>query len=351
VSTPLPPTLQQLLQRPIALTPVVDVTLRYGTSTQEIAVSSGTVTLDRRRRQRGTVNLNVLVRGAIPAALTPLGGALDVSLGVRSITGAEAVVPLLTNAVITSVSGLEVDNSVISVQATESSERVARWRFEQPFTTPANVTLAEVVNAVLSNRGMPTALAPAGPTLTVARVFGLDAAKDPWVELCELCDALGWRLWLSRSGVPRLDQPQPAGTARAVQVLQPQVSSSSRPVNVVVGRWEPTDGSAPVRAQAEDQDPASPTFVGGPYGRVTGYFASSLPITQAAANQAVQTILARERYQGAGRTWTTPWDPTFDPDDVVSAANFPALPTTVVEAVTVDLGNATTKLEVSEVPT
>jgi hypothetical protein len=341
--------LQRLLQRRVALTPVIRATLRYGASTQALTVVSGSGTLDGRRDQRGTLNLNVQVHDAIPRELTPLGGAIDLSLGVRSIDGSEQVVPFLTDGVITNVNGLEVHRAVLSVQVTERSERVARWRFEQPFVVPSGTVLSDVVNLVLTNRGLPSNLPTAGPTIHVARVFGLDPEKNPWVELIELCQNFGWRLWMGRDGVPVLDQPPVPEDARDLLVLEPRLSLSSRPANVIVGRWTPTDGSAPVYALAEDTDPSSPTFVGGPYGRVTRYFASPLPISQAGANQAVQTILAKQRYQGAGRTWRLPFDPTIDPDDVVRAGNFTDLPTTVVEAVTVDLAGFTT-VEVSEVP-
>src|SRR5690606_13614248 len=179
--------------------------------------------------------------------------------------------------------------------------------------------------------------------------FGLESGKDPWTELHELCESFGWRLWLDRSGSVQLDQASAQADTRELLVLQPSVAMSSRPYNVVVGRWTPTDGSKPICAIAVDDDPASPTFVGGPYGRVTYYFASTLPITQGGANQAVEALLQSFRYQGAGRTWEVPYDPTIDPDDVVSASNLEWLPNTVVESMTVNL-TGTTRLELSELP-
>lgn len=341
--------LQRLLQRHVALTPVIQATLRFGASTQPLTVVSGTATIDGRRDQRTTLSLGVQVHEAVPRELTPLGGAIDLSLGVRSIDGTEAVVPVVTNGVITDVNGLEIHRAVLTVQVTEASERVVRWRFEQPYVVPAGTVLSDVVNLVLTARGLPTALPAAGPTINVQRVFGLDPEKDPWTELIELCQNFGWRLWMNREGEPVLDQPPTLDEARELLVLEPRLSLSSRPANVVVGRWTPTDGSTPRYAIATDDDPASPTFVGGPYGRVTRYFASPLPISQAGADQAVQTILKSQRYRGAGRTWTLPFDPTIDPDDVVKASNFSSLPTTTVEAVTINLAG-TTSVEVSEVP-
>jgi hypothetical protein len=318
VSTPLQPKFQARLQQRNPLKPIVSVTATLGTETQALNVTGGSVTIDRRRRQRTTATLNVEVTGNVPGILTPFGTDVSVSAGLRLIDGSEDLVPLGTSMMVTSVEGTVRHGATLSVQLAERSQRVKRWRFETPFTVPGSTDLAQVIAAVLNNRGYACVLNDTGRVLTTSRVFGLDAATDPWDEAAKLAEAFGYRLWVGRNGQPVLDQP-PAVDAngRHVFVLEPTISLSGGHYNVVVGRWEPTDGSAPRYAMAEDLDPASPTFVGGPYGRVTYFFASPLPISQAGANQAVQTILAGERYQGNSWRWGLPFDPTIDPDDVL----------------------------------
>lgn len=321
MSTPLPADFQARLQRRGTIQPLVRVTARLGTQSQQLIVTGGSVELDHRRLQRTTANLTVEVIGNVPGILTPFGTDVDVEAGLRLIDGREEVVPLGMSMLVTRVDGVVAHGATLNVQLAERSQRVRRWRFEAPFTVPANTDLAQVIAAVLNNRGYACTLSNTGTVLTAARVFGLDAAVDPWDECFKLAQAFGWRLWVGRDGQPVLDQaPTFLPAARDVLVLRPNIALSGEHPNVVVGRWEPTDGSPPRYAIAEDTDPTSPTFVGGPYGRVTYYFASPLPISQAGANQAVQTILTRERYQGTSWRWELPFDPTIDPDDLLSGA-------------------------------
>lgn len=352
MSTPLPQAQQAVLQRRTVIQPVVRCVARYGNQSEPLALSGGTITIDRRRKQRTTATLTAEVRGAIPTILSPLGTELDIEAGIRLVTGAVAYVPLVTGLVVTGVNGIVQRGATVSIQGTEISDRVARWRFEQPFTVTAPVDLGQVVNLILNNRGLPSTVGNVGVTLIADRVFGLDANKDPWAELIDLVESFGWRLWIDRSGHAVLDQPPIPGAPRDALVLVPNISISNRPPNVVVGRWEPTDGSAPVYAIAEDDNPASQTFVGGPYKRVTYFFASTLPISQVGADQAVQTLLVNQRYQGAGWAWTTPFDPTIDPDDVLHMSNQDPevqVPDVQVDAVTIDL-TGETSIEGKELP-
>lgn len=349
MSTPLEPKQQEVLQTRTAIVPVIEIVARYGTLSVPLIDVSGSITIDRRRVQRTTCDLTVIVTDDVPAVLTPLGTNIDIRLGVRTIDGTFSMVPVATGLSVTGVNGVVRKGGVLAVQASDRSERVARWRFPQPFPTEAGLDLAQVISLVLSNRGLASTLPNVGVTLTAARVFGLEAAKDPFAELCELAASFGWRLWINRSGAPVLDQPPLQPSPRDVLVLEPTTSQSGRPANVISGRWEPQNGT-PIYSIAEDLDPASKTFIGGPYGPVTGFFASSLPITQAGADQATQALLAQERYQGASWSLELPFDPTIDPDDVLHSSNDAAVPNVQVDALTINLaGNVT--VEGREVPT
>lgn len=67
---------------------------------------------------------------------------------------------------------------------------------------------------------------------------------------------------------------------------------------------EPTDGSAPFFATADDNDPTSPTYVGGPYGVKATQARITQAVTQSACLQTAQTLLKR------GKALTESWSIT-----------------------------------------
>lgn len=61
--------------------------------------------------------------------------------------------------------------------------------------------------------------------------------------------------------------------------------------NAVVATGEPVGNAAPVYGIAFDNDPASPTFYGGVFGKVPKFFASSFLTTDAQCGVAAQSLL------------------------------------------------------------
>jgi len=347
----LPAPFQATLDASTAFVRVTHVTASRAGVSMMLEPSTGRVTQDARRSMRWDGDLTIPLDD--PALfptdptdlLTNFGTTITVEMGVQLVDGTQATVPYGQYVVAQTAGAVTRNQRTVTLRLTDLGQRVAGYRFENPYTIPAGTDLADAVRMVIMDRiAQDPQLAPTGVTLVAGRVFGLDAETDPWRELYELCAGFGYHLFYDASGVLQLTQPAP-GPARMLTVATSvDASFDSQPPNVVVARGEPDDDTPPVQAVVMDTDPMSPTYAGAtpgssPYGRVTRYFASPLLTTTAQAELAARTVLEGAR-TGAAWQIIRPYDPTIDPYDRVTLVD-PAV-TLTVAAVTVDLSGTTT---------
>jgi hypothetical protein len=354
--TPLGSPFDEALDVQTAFIKTVSVIATRGSTTETLVPSGGQITADARRSMRWDGSLSIPVEtDLLPTTpddlLTPFGTLVQVRFGVVLAAGVTADVPFGTFYIDASDVVITPDQRLVRLTLIDLADRIAQYRFESPFTVAAGTDLADAVNAVVSNRlGITAGLDATGSTLGRPRVFGLEPQTDPWRELGDLAAGFGYRLWFDRTGSLVLDQPPVPDAAAAVALpgeLTVAGTFDHRPANVVVTRGEASDDTPPIQAVAMDNDPQSPTYAGATvgssaYGRVTRYFASPLLTTEGEAGLAAQSILATEA--GAAATWAVgkAYDPTIDPDDVltVDLGGGLSLPL-AVDAVTVGVTGAT----------
>lgn len=90
--------------------------------------------------------------------------------------------------------------------------------------------------------------------------------------------------------------------------------------NMVVARSEKADGT-PLQAVATDDNPASPTYYRGPYGRRVRFFAANLATTLAQVQAAADTVLAQEMRRTRLIVVDAPPDPRLEIGDTVSVTD------------------------------
>jgi hypothetical protein len=129
----------------------------------------------------------------------------------------------------------------------------------------------------------------------------LVAEESRYQFLREIADSLGKVMFWDGQGFLRVEQaPDPGMPVWTVNAgdhgVQLQVSRTLTRVgvyNAVVATGEAGDGSDPVRAVAVDANPLSPTFFGGPFGKVPRFYASPLLTTVGQASVAAGNMLRR----------------------------------------------------------
>lgn len=340
---------QAALSTPTGYRRFTRISLSRGGVSQELEPISGSFTQDARRAGRWDGRLTFAGDSIIPTVpgdlLTPFGTRVTVELGLELLDGEVSTVPYGTFEISGSKPRIDAGERVVDVGLVDVSDRVERYRFEEPLTIASGADLADVVNTVITSRvGVNPNVSDTGATLGAARPFGLDPETAPWSEILDVLSGFSRVAWYDRVGAVQIGSVNldPDSAYALDSLTSMSADFDSRPPNVIVVRGEPVDGSAPVQAVAMDEDPGSPTYAGtgpgtSPYGRTTRFFSSPLISTDPQAQSAADTILAQ--FVGAGATYTLirPYDPTIDAADVVSLGG-KAL---AVDAVTLNLAGDT----------
>lgn len=310
----------------------------------------GRLTQDSRRKARWDGTLNFAGNDLIPEQagdiLTPFGTHLEVDLGLELLDGSVSYVPYGTYEVAASRGAIDPGSRTVGVNLIDISDKVERYRLETPLSFPTGTDVNELIDAVITDRtGQSPNLNPMGRTIGAPRVVGLDTATPPWSEIQDILKNYAKIAWYDRVGNMQINAyiPNPDTSYPLDDLTSLVIDFDTRPPNVIVARGEAQDGASPVQAVAIDSDPSSPTYAGtgpgtSPYGRTTEFFSSPLLRTEAQAQAAAETILAKNLGAGATYTMTRPYDPTITAGDVVSVRgkNF------AVDSITVDITGETT---------
>jgi hypothetical protein len=298
--------------------------------TVELEPIGGRMTQDSRRNGRWDGQLQFSGDAVLPQRpsdiLTPFGTRLEVELGLEMLDGSVSSVPYGTFEVSSARTSVAAGERVVNVGLADVSGAVERYRFEQPFVANADLTLPQMINAVVVNRiGVSPNVDPDPTILGSPRIFGLDTGTAPWAEILDVLNSFSRTAYYDRVGriqmISTNIDPQSAYSLSSIASLS--ADFDTRPPNVIVARGEDQEGTPPVQAIAMDTDPSSPTYAGAgpgtsPYGRVTQFFASPLIKTVGQAQSAANTILAGQVGAGASYTLTCPYDPTIDAGDVIA---------------------------------
>lgn len=187
-----------------------------------------------------------------------------------------------------------------------------------------------------------------------AALGGFIADRERWAvvdgdrDAPSVARALGARVYTDGSGAfviakePSLDDA-PAWRVAAgpggVRLGAVEESSRDGVYNAIVVNGESTEGEPPVGpGVAEDLDPLSPTFVGGPFGRVPRFYASPLLKTREQCVTAARSMLAS--YLGLRRSLSleTLYNPALEVGDVVEVPSALGTTRAVIDSLTYPLG-------------
>lgn len=298
----------------------------------------GSVSIDSRRAVRRTVSLSFVDDGTLVPApggtsgiLTPYGAEIRVSRGVAFDDGTEELAPLgvfvVTNVEVKDAS----DGRQITVQGSDRSIRVSRNRFTDAYSIAAGTAVETAIGDVLRDRWADVEVSLPAMGATTPRVtLPVGSDSDPWRDVVDLATNAGWDLAFDADGVVRARLiPDPVEDdpvtiyedgAEAVILEISRGWSTDSTYNGVIASSEGSDVDSPVRAEAWDEDPNSPTYRYGPFGQVPMFYSSSL----IRSSEQATTVAASQLRQQLGRAETISWgqvvNPAHDVLDVIRLA-------------------------------
>lgn len=289
--------------------------------------TGGSVTVDRSQAIRRSCTVTCADPSLIPRSptdqLATYGARLRVARGVYYGDGTSELVPLGLFR-LDSVDG-DISEGPVTLQGKDLSAIVADDKFTEPYTATGTIVGA---TAALIQRSIPDADvislivdAPIG-----SRTFDVEA--DPWAGAQEIAAAGGAEVFCNADGVfviatlPELLITPPVWSVEAaeggVYISGKRGMTSDNVKNGWLARGENTaDNVAPVSYLATDNDPNSPTYWGGKFGRRPGFYSSSTLTSLAACTQAANLKLAQGRAPNATGDFSSLPNPALEPGDVL----------------------------------
>lgn len=329
-----------------SMTAVVQVVASNGAT---LYATSGSVSMDSRRGITRTCDLELAPtpdydRQALYALLTTPSMEITVSRGLM-VNGVAEYVPLG----VFSTDSARKTKWGVSWQGSDRAKKISRARFTDTYGIPSGTALADAMTELLQSRWSytPVDFTNVTDTLSAGVTFDAGESSDPWAQAQSLMADFGY--WLTFDGT---------GTAVAVPVPDPAsvpatfdcgvgetnlvtdgetVGTFENTYNGVIATGEGSQVDTPVRAEAWDDDPTSPTYYLGGFGLVPRFYSSPVLTTTAMCALAAQTILAR----GKGRTEqfsaNAVVNPALEPMDVVTATLYGESVRLVIDKLTIPL--------------
>ncbi|MEV0444019.1 DUF5047 domain-containing protein [Streptomyces spectabilis] len=270
----------------------------------DLPISDGSVTVDRGSKTRRSLSLTISDVKYLPwNASDPLavyGQELRVQRGIQFASGPE-MVPLGTFRV-NEPSG-DVHDGPVTLTGTTAETAVIDDVFMAPTTTKGYGTCVQAIEYLI-RQTIPSAsienLTGRNPGCAVA---AWDAGADRWDAVTQVATAMHAEIFVDAIGrFVIVDQPNPLTTPVSWTIAEGEggtLMSAARQMSrtgvfnaVVVSGENSAADIAPVSGVAYDNDPASPTRWGGPYGKVPKMYSSALVVTQGDANALAAYMLA-----------------------------------------------------------
>lgn len=266
--------------------------------------------------------------------LTPYGTEIRPYRGVRYADGTIEVYPLgvfrLADAEFEESAATTGGAGVrISLTMYDRSRTVARDRFTNIYTIPKGTNVITAIKLIIA-RTFPNAeydVVSTGVAVGEPKVF--DASDNPWDACVELAKSAGCEVYFDVDGVVVIAPPtdvdaMPApdftyieGQRNTMTSLKKRFSDDKAFNGVVVTGESPGDDKPPVRAEAWDLEPSSPTYRKGPYGEVPDFVNDTNVKTVAEAQRMADSLLKQHIGQPSQLSCSAWTNPALEAGDVI----------------------------------
>jgi hypothetical protein len=298
----------------------------------DIPLQDGDITMDGGSLIRTTASLKVDPSWWQWARLFPLyGSTMLVRYSIGSVDGVTPPVEVVFPPLICETATRETPGADITLTGSDPMRLCEYASFPFSVYTSsvliANATYVDLLTWLLSPTfasANPSNLFYSNPPRVPAG-YVLDASQERIQYIRDIASSLGVDVWMDRDGywsaqpINRLQSVVWAIDAGSdgVMLTGQDILSGEKTRNSIAVFCEQSDGTPPIWVSAKDNDPASPTYVGGPFGervyRRNSGFLRDIASMQALANQllAEQSLLSRQSQ------FSIPPAPHLDPLDIV----------------------------------
>lgn len=234
-----------------------------------------------------------------------------------------------STAVISTGGGQTGGGISIKIHCNDLSYLVKRNTWEQPFTLPSGLLYTDAIKAMIQNR-LPSQTQfniTTSTATTPLLVYGASQGGDPMQDISELAGAVGYEVFFDATGVcvirpipdPSVGDPVWAFDETVVPLVVEAMNdlSAEQTFNDIIVVGQSTSSENPFSAEAFDNDPASPTYILGPFGRVSQRVTSSLITSQYQAQSMAYAALYASLGAANTVTLTVVPMPALEPGDII----------------------------------
>lgn len=258
--------------------------------------------------------------------LYPSGNELRLFRGIRFPDGTEELIPLG----VFGITKVRTDDSGegfrIRVEGYDRARRVQRARLTSNLSIAIGTNYGTAIIGIL-NTAYPNIQTEFQATTRTTPNLNFEAGKDPWKIAQDMATNIGYELFFDVNGICR-GQPIPDYSSSSIAwawdedeydtaLYYNRQLDNEQNYNYVVVTGESPDNAAPVRAEARDEDPLSPTYIYGPYGIVTYFYSSQFIRTEAQAQDTADGLLNRVRGTMEQLDFSAIANPALDVGDVI----------------------------------
>ncbi|MEU7010359.1 DUF5047 domain-containing protein [Streptomyces sp. NPDC046332] len=273
--------------------------------------------------------------------LSPEHAVVHIRAGIEYGDGSVELFPLFVGRVTDAVAA---DDGSVDFTCDDLAQDVIGYRFEQPRTTAAPTTLAEIESLIIealpqATFGTHTVTDQPTPTLTWD--------EDRGQALDDLANSLGGRWYALGNGnfvvrpfnytlgtVAQTMIDGPGGLLTTATVGRSRAGAA----NSVVVVSERPDGTPPIRVPARIISPADPLFFGGKFGRMSQIIKVNTPLSATQAQVLAQTQLAAAASLAEQWAVTVVPDHSLEPGDTVDLGHRSLAATQIIDSITYPLG-------------
>ena len=267
--------------------------------------------------------------------LSPLTGyELRLYRGIQFPSGTTELIPLGVFGWSTATMSETETGVTLSIGGLQDrSTRISDARYSQAVNITAGTSLESALSSILLQAWGEVPFA-GGQLLETGKVmpavaYGAEGDADPWEDARALADAQGYRLYFDVDGHVALSPI--LGADQVTAAVSYGTTYSNLMITSLIKTWDATDtfngvfalgeGSGllvPFRGLAWDDDPTSPTYYLGSFGKRPRYFSDPTIINQTQADASARSQLDKTLGIAEKLTWSQLVDPSLDVDDGVN---------------------------------
>ena len=308
--------------------------LSDGVAIRDLPIVDGAVVLDANAAIRGRLDMTIpvgdgtdLIPTSASSPLAPYGNEVQVSRGVLHPDGFAELVSLG----IFRLDEVDIDDEAgtlgLRITGSDRSARVIDARFEDPYQIAAGTNYADAILAVVQ-AGYPDVEYSFSATTATTPQINAQEGDDRWGLAQSMATAIGMELFFDGTGTLILRPvPTPLSGSPVWYIVEGEngvllragrqwVRQGSYNRYIVTGESTSSD-NPPARGIATDDNPLSPTYYYGRFGRVPGFYVSPLVTTDDQAADAAAAMLARQLGTTQTASFGSLVNPALAPGDIV----------------------------------